>query len=225
MPEQVISWLTLADDDYVASRTLLRSGLLLQGAILANSAIEKYLKTAHRILNISFQTRGEKAHELSTLYKQLHEKSPETELNESYLTFLTRAYKMRYPDRLEEEYNLAISQAKTLVGLDETVFKIRNRIQLKGERPFSFDMLLEKRHEPLTQGNHAFCAEFKREELFKNPVLCYEVRVLKNGVWMEATYTAHVEDDNKYDLEAWRHGSTDREFNLQWTPIQQEKVD
>lgn len=68
---EIIAWLGLADNDYLAARVLLRRGLLIQGAILVNSAIEKYLKTVHRIKKIKFDTRGERAHNLVNLYRRL----------------------------------------------------------------------------------------------------------------------------------------------------------
>jgi len=222
---EIIAWLGLADNDYLAARTLLRRGLLVQGTILANSAIEKYLKTVHRIKNIGFDTRGEKAHNLVKLYKSLKETDSRKDLNESYLALLIRAYKLRYPDRLEKEYNLALNQGKMLVGLDETVFKIRSRIEFSGtRRPFKFDLLIHQKDETLMQANHTF-GEAKREDLFKGPLTWYEMRVLKNGVWMEATYIAPAIDDGSYDVEGFRHGSSDREYLLQAAPIGQETKD
>jgi hypothetical protein len=39
---------------------------------------------------------------------------------------------------------------------------------------------------------------------------------------MEATYIAKAEDDGIYDLEGFRHGSSDREYLLQAAPLGQE---
>ncbi len=221
---EIIAWLQLADDDYIAARTLLRQGFLVQGAIFSHSSIEKYLKLVHRIQNISFKTRGEKAHNLLKLYEKLKKNDSRKDLNESYLSLLVKVYKLRYPDRLNEEFNLALHQAKTLVGLDETVFKIRSRIQIKGadpDRPFEFEKLISENYEPLLQGNHSF-GKAKRADLFKEPLLWYETRVLKNGNWMKATYVATAKDDGNYDLEGLRRGSSDREFILQNAPINSE---
>mgnify|MGYP005863918159 CR=1 FL=1 len=41
----VAVWLGFADGDYIAARSLLRRSLIVQGAIFANTAVEKYLKT------------------------------------------------------------------------------------------------------------------------------------------------------------------------------------
>lgn len=40
----VLQWVTWADQDYVAARALLLSGLLVQGSAFSNTAIEKYFK-------------------------------------------------------------------------------------------------------------------------------------------------------------------------------------
>lgn len=219
---KIIAWLGLADNDYVAARTLLRQGLLVQGSILASSAIEKYLKTVHLIKNMVFETRGEKAHDVLNLYRQLKGKDSRKNLNESYLSLLNRAYKLRYPDRLEKEFNIALHQAKTLIGLDETVFKIRSRIRMVGaEQRLRFEVLMEQKDEQLLQANHTF-GDAKRDELFQRPLFWYEMRILKNEAWLEVQYIAKAEDDGNYDVEGFRHGATDREFLLQAAPIDQE---
>ncbi len=216
---EIVAWRDLADSDYIASRMLLRNGFLLQGAILANSAIEKYLKAVLRIVGISFMTQGEKAHDLINLCKKLKKFDEKVNINESYLNLLNKAYKLRYPDRIKEEYNIALSQVKTLVGLDETVFKIRKHINITGnEREFKFDVLLKEKNEPLLQGNHTF-GKTKRNELFKKPLLWYEMRKLKYGNWMEASYLGMAQDDGKYNLEGLKHGLSEREYKLQTEPF------
>ena len=220
--EKIIAWLGLADNDYIAARSLLRQGLLVQGTILACFAIEKYFKTVHLIENKEFKKQGEKAHDVLGLYAQLKKFAPRQNLNESYLATLNKAYKLRYPDKLEKEFNIALHQAKTLVGLDETVFKIRNRVKIvRANRPFKFEQLIEQKNEQLLQGNHTF-GDAKRDELFQQPLLWYEMRVLKNETWMEANYVATAKDDGKYDVQGFRHGSSNKEFKLQAAPIGQD---
>jgi hypothetical protein len=43
--DSIANWLRWADDDHIAARQLLLDYLLVQGAALANTAIEKYFKT------------------------------------------------------------------------------------------------------------------------------------------------------------------------------------
>ena len=42
--ETTLRWIRWADADYLGARLLLLQGLLVQGAALANTALEKYLK-------------------------------------------------------------------------------------------------------------------------------------------------------------------------------------
>jgi len=220
MPQEtseVIKWLNLADNDYLSARLLIRRGLLIQGTILSSTSIEKYLKTVCKIKRISFKTQGEKAHNVNDLYNLI--KDEKSSINEDYLALLVNAYKLRYPDRLAVEYNIALNQAKALVGLDEAVFKIRSRIKLIGaERRSLFEEQIAQKDELLCQGNHAF-GDANRDDLFKDPVACYEMRELKNGVWMEAHYIAIVNDDDKYNVEGLKTGSSDLEYKLQNAPI------
>ena len=48
--EKTLMWLRWADTDYLAARLTLPAGLLVQGAALSDTAIEKYLKSlfSHR---------------------------------------------------------------------------------------------------------------------------------------------------------------------------------
>lgn len=220
---EIIAWIGLADEDYVAARTLLVNAYLTQGAVLAHSAIEKYLKTVHRIIGLSFGTQGEKAHDLVTLYENLRKSAPFAVLNENYLKLLVRIYKLRYPDRLPENFSVSINQMKTLAGLDETVFKIRRGIKITNtdgtKRKTKFDELLAKKSTPLLQGNHVF-GTVSREWIFKEPGYYYEMRVLKDGSWMEIDYTSYATDDGVYDLDGFVPGSTDKQFTLQAEPIQ-----
>jgi len=222
----IIIWLQSADNEYIAARTLLRQGLILQGVILSASVIEKYLKAVHLINNVSFDTQGEKAHNVLNLYKNLPSVYSEKPLNESYLRFLNNAYKLRYPDKTPEGFNVALHQGKMLVGLDETVHKIRKRVQIKtsdgGDFKTMFDHLIEHKDDHLLNGNHAFGAA-SRESAFEQPLLWYEMRILKNGAWLEAHNVSLAKDDGNYDLKGLQKGSSDRQFILQAPVMTAEK--
>lgn len=219
---EVNAWLDLADGDYVAARTLIRNGQIIQGAILSSTAIEKYLKTIYWIKGREFERRGENAHDIVKLYNGLTTLDPRGKLNESYLRLLIRAHKLRYPDRLEPGFSIALSQVKMLVALDETVFKMRSGIKFVGaERKGEFEQQIENNDEFLLQGNHTF-GNAKRVELFQRPLLWNEMRVVRNGSWLRISYVAMAEDDGEYDLGGLIPGSSDREFKIQ-SPIQEEK--
>ena len=45
-------WIKWADSDYLAARCLLLGRMVVQGCVLANTAIEKYLKALHAHLEL-----------------------------------------------------------------------------------------------------------------------------------------------------------------------------
>lgn len=212
---KILLWLQIADDEYITSRTLLRQGFVVQGAILSASAIEKYLKVVCLIHEVEFEKQGQKAHDLLILHSKLKNVYSSNNLNISFLELLNKTYKLRYPDSVSNGFNIALHQGKTLVGLDETVYKIRHRINFVGlEHKLRFDLLLEGNDENLLKGNHAF-GKAKRNEAFITPLTWYEMRILKNGVRIESGYTSTAKDDGVYNLKGLQQGSNDRTFHTQ----------
>lgn len=219
---EIIGWLDLADNDYLASRLLLLNGLLVQGAILANTAIEKYLKMVHTIKCFDFPyKRGNEAHNTKYLNSNLIKKGVTLNLNEDFLSILIKAYQMRYP-QLHDNFNLALNQAKLLSCLDETVQKIRSGLLLSrtDNKPVEFDVWLREKNPFLVNGNSAFTS-YNKATLFSTPSKWYEMRILKNRNWLKINYFANVDDDGKHDLEGFRIGSSGKEFHLQSPPIRQ----
>jgi hypothetical protein len=47
-------------------------------------------------------------------------------LNDTFLNVLQKAYGLRYPDELPDDFNIALNQMKLLAELDRTVFAITN---------------------------------------------------------------------------------------------------
>ena len=116
-------WLKWADSDYLAARHLLLGSMVVQGAILANTAIEKYLKALYAHLGLSIP----RSHNVQALYCELTTSGKSTTvLNDSFLSILPKAYDLRYPDELPDGFNIAINQIKLLAELDRTVFAITN---------------------------------------------------------------------------------------------------
>src|SRR5882724_1639959 len=94
----IIGWLNVADDDYLSARVLIDNGLLIQGAVLSCTSIEKYLKMIHAIFDIKFASRGD-PHNVLDLYKSIKKHDAKINLNEDYLKLLVKIYKFRYPDK------------------------------------------------------------------------------------------------------------------------------
>ena len=218
---EIIGWIGLADHDYLGARVLINNALLLQGAILSCTAIEKYLKMIHKIRGWTYPYRN---HDLIDLNNRAKLNGLDLKLNENYLSLLTKLYKMRYPDAVEADFNYAINQAKLLVGLDETVYAIRHRLQIINadpdkKRESQFEHWISSNYNHLTRMNHAYCPEVKRELLFQNPSVWNEQRFVGGKAWMEAGYTANVKDDGVYDLPGLVPGENDRQFKFQEAPM------
>ena len=110
-----LGYLTAGFDDYLASRVLLNNQLLTQGAILASTAIEKYIKALMVMYGNESHGHLKKSHwnafkhHQPTIYKQV---------NEDFLKLCQKCYKLRYLDSLKNNFNLVIAQLEFLAELD-----------------------------------------------------------------------------------------------------------
>src|SRR5437868_1860073 len=87
---------TLGYDDYLAARILLRGGMFVQGASMAATAVEKYLKG----LTVMRGGKRFKGHITASLVKSVNNYFPKMfdKINRDFVLFLSRAYDMRYYD-------------------------------------------------------------------------------------------------------------------------------
>jgi hypothetical protein len=211
-----IHWVGWADQDYLAARSLLLNGMVVQGAALANTAIEKYLKGVCALSGIPFRGVG---HDVSRLNGLLHHRSITLGLNAEFLRYLNKAYKLRYPDELAPGFNIAMNSIATLVETDITVHRVRSgfKFQQNGSPVNSKleEMLKSRSAELLTKNCAIGIAD--RTQLFAEPSWSYELRVLDSGVVMEASYVVHrLPDDSNFQLQGLSpvEGSEGKSFNL-----------
>jgi hypothetical protein len=201
-------WLSWADQDYIAARVLLLKRLIVQGSGLSNTAIEKYLKTALILRGIPFP-RGRYGHDVVLLNESLIRADVDLKLNAQYLNILTKSYRLRYPDDLEAGFNVVLEQVKMLTELDSAERRIRKGFEFKeGDRrqQMRVDFLLEQKAPELLERNCAF-GECSRVGLFSESSQTYELRILPEGVPLEAIYeTDTIKDDGRFDLEALKPG-------------------
>jgi HEPN domain-containing protein len=198
---QVIQWLRWADEDYLAARALLLRAFVLQGTILANTSIEKYIKAALVIRGVTFRN----THDVTALYEALNSSGTVAVVNGDFLRVLGKAYKLRYPDDLRAGFNIALAQVKVLTETDATVHALRKGFTFKrtdGKTVTTkLDSLLAAKDQTLTEKNAAF-GSCTRAGVFANPTHCYELRVLGGGNILEATYEADpIPDDGIFDAE------------------------
>jgi hypothetical protein len=115
------------------------------------------------------------------------------------------AYKLRYPDNLEDGFNISLAGVKMLTELDGTAHAIRSGFALRkqsGEAVVThFDQLVTAQDPELMNQNVAF-GTTTRAQAFSKPTSCFELRVLSGGQIMSVEYTAGpIPDDRKFNLE------------------------
>jgi len=125
--QAVVDFLSAAYDDYLAARVLLNSGLLLQGAIFASTAIEKHLKAL-----LAFSGNVSRGHLKTAHINAAKAFDPRlaNELNEEFLRLLQRAYRTRYSDTLGVDFNLVIASREFLAELDYTVHRLYSPVTI-----------------------------------------------------------------------------------------------
>jgi HEPN domain-containing protein len=181
--EEVLTWRSWGDYDYVAARRLLLDNLLAQGATLANTALEKYLKAI-----LAIQKRPiPRIHDPLNLYRRIRP-SGTLSLDEQFLGLLVKAYKIRYPDELKPGFNIVLSQALLLDALDQSVFGIKRHFELRNAEnsPVNgfLDSLLEAKDARILTSNTAL-GIVTRDDLLGRPSAVFEMRILDNGARME----------------------------------------
>ena len=150
----VLSFLNLGFKDYIAARVLLNSGLLLQGATLASTSVEKYFKAIMALRGDYSEGHLKKAHLNSV---KNYDPKFYISLNESFLLFLQKCYRLRYFDDIEAGFSLAVIQRPTLAELDYTISSIHKRFTLKrGEETLTtmYDAALNEKNADLFLDNY-----------------------------------------------------------------------
>jgi HEPN domain-containing protein len=215
--EITLRWLRWADADYLGARLLLLNSLLVQGAALSTTAIEKYLKA----ICIHSGMKIPHSHDVPDLYKRVVDfKTTNLSLNESYLRLLKKSYKLRYPDDLTEGYNIALNQAKLLSALDRSVLEITKRfgIEFNGK---TIPMVLDEAK--LTQNQSFLMRNVAVDpsqvgELFSQPSRSYEMRGHKGLLYQVHYESLTVKDDPLFEPEGFKP-QNDVQFQVAYMPM------
>lgn len=199
----IIQWIKWADDDYIGARQLLLGDLLVNGAVLSNTAVEKYLKAIFLVRGIGIP-KGFAGHNVPALYQNLKSAGLILPLSEDYLNLLFKAYQLRYPDDLPVDFNIAIDRTRLLTELDYTVSEIRKGFTLQGTAgpiQTKLDLLLSRRDPRLLEKNCHF-GTTKRSDLFRENAARFTMRALGAYNFVTAEYqTAGVPDTRNFKVE------------------------
>ena len=119
-----VSYYVSGFQDYLGARILLNSGLLLQGATLASTAVEKYLKAY--LAAQELRAFGHLNNWPDTLFDKLN---TELLLNRDFLKLLQIVYELRYLEELNKSVSFAIERLKFTAELDRTISIINTSMQ------------------------------------------------------------------------------------------------
>ena len=100
--QNAINLTNAAYDDYLASRFLLNNGFALQGATLASTAIEKYLKALLTCQGVSFsRVHLDNLVKLEAAFAATPFHAILTFFDQNFLTVITTVYSFRYLDNIK----------------------------------------------------------------------------------------------------------------------------
>jgi hypothetical protein len=217
----ISDFLWAAFDDYLASRVLIRSRLLIQGAVLASTAIEKYCKAV-----LAFRGNVSPGHLKTAHWKCLENFDPTlyATFNKEFFVFLQKCYELRYPDSLPSGFNIVIRSRELLAELDFTALSIEQRFQFRradSDATVStlFDELRSRKDERLVDENYLLSNEDRETFIACDSQFVYECRRLAGGVLLRAFYTTPpASSDGKFMREGMRPKGDGKSYEFASTP-------
>lgn len=185
---QACDFLNLAFKDYLAARVLIVNRLLLQGAILASTSVEKYIKALIWLRGNRLEGHLKTAHlnSLKNKYPALAQV-----LNHDFLQLLNKAYNLRYLDEVKKNFNLVIADREFLAELDFTVAAIQKGLRVSRDgKPakLEYDQAIQERDPRLLTSNFLFDNVEKQSFVSKEPQVVYEIRKCPVGGLREVIY-------------------------------------
>ncbi|MBU9194688.1 hypothetical protein KTD33_09085 [Burkholderia gladioli] len=192
--KKVVQFLGVAFEDYVASRVLLNSGLLSQGAVLASTAIEKYFKAIMASRGMESHGHLKTAHwnSVRNLDKALYDR-----IDVDFLRLCKKSYDLRYTDQLAPGFSIVIAQREFLAELDATVAMIEPTfVRDNGGRETKYQHMSRERDQRLWLNNHVLHGGAKEDWIYAQPQMVQELRQLPGDVLMEVTYLTTKRPDN-----------------------------
>ena len=183
-----------AYEDYLASRTLLNHNLIVQGAILANTAIEKYFKAI-----LTFKGDSVKhTHSINGMLPSIknYDKPLYDKLDIDFIDRIDKCYTLRYLDAIPANFNLALRRKQTLSELDYVMSLVHNKINVKrpdgadGKSLYQHDK--ESGREELCENNYVVL-ELKREDFLLGIDDVYQIQFDANKNFIEFKYQTDVQ--------------------------------
>ena len=206
-----LEFVQLGFRDYIGARTLLLAGLSVQGATLASTAVEKYLKAFAAMRGNVIDGHLRKAHvnSIRNFVPKLFRA-----LNPEFLSFLQRCYQLRYTDRLPAGFNIAVHTLEVLAELDEVILRFEGQMnfrrQPRGEPiATAYKEALLNRNERLYRENHCLRNQPKAEFL-NRPTVLYTMmnRGGEEGI-LEFQTIVQCPTDGHFERTGLRHATSE----------------
>lgn len=178
--------------DYLAARSLLNSGqpeLVLPGAILASTCVEKHMKA----ILVVFNRLAPSEHLNKSILNSIKNCDPNlySSLNESFLDFLRKIYGLRYPDSVKKGFTVLAVARQILAELDYTVHTIQTKFSFQqGDRPLvlSYAACTDNKHPLLMKDNHVLLG-IDKTKFIEVETPAYAMLVNTKEELLEVTYT------------------------------------
>ena len=192
-------FLDLAYKDYLAARVLLNAHLVVQGAVLASTAIEKYFKAILAFRGNESHGHLKKAHFNAAKNFDMRLAAV---LNDDFLLLLQKSYSLRYLDDLPNGFNLVIASREFLAELDQTAITMQESFRLsKGGK----NIVLRYHTDKANRDPHLYHDNFllngldKQSFISAEPQLVFEIRQVKSDDRFEVEYLARpTQSDGKF---------------------------
>lgn len=196
----VINFFQSAYSDYLAARKLIISGLLSQGSILANTAIEKYFKGIKALLGENIP----KHHDITVngFRNTLKNKFPDLyrSINFEFIRLISKSYRLRYLDDLEIGFNIGFQKKKFLAELDHTanLFEERFKVSAVPGNKSLYHVQKDERNPMVWEMNYIL-NNIDKTQFIESEETVLEIRKLHSGYLLQVKYkTVGVKNDGKF---------------------------
>lgn len=200
----IFGLLSMSFEDYISARILFNNNKLLQGCILANTAIEKSFKALLEFQGINFKL----VHDLTKLLPSIKNQYPSIlkKINVEFLEQLTKIYKARYIDGLPVDYNFAIIQTKYLAELDYTFSLLepifRTPKNNNSNNITKYENAVATKDVNLWSNNYLLNG-FDKTSFIENKCYVYEFRKISKDKFFEILYLSNnVKNESKFNYQA-----------------------
>jgi len=189
--KQLIGLKNSSYKDYIGARILFLNDQLHQAAILANTCIEKEIKSFLYAIGIPHKDNHDTFKLLNLLSR--HDADTAEKINSDFVKVLTKIYRSRYHEDLGAGYNFVIAKKKFLAELDDIYALLEKKVRYNSVRmgesfPKSqYELAILSNYGPVILNNFLYTNQTK-EEFVTSEEIVFEFRIAHNSEVIEALY-------------------------------------